>query len=246
MSWEQFFNTVVKLARKHGPTILAAGKLAIDWFKALKPKIADWWNGKKIAIIGPVAVGKNSFYNRLQGIPIPQEHINTKSLENQPRFIIKRILEDTVFKITVKRSQNVGGEAEQRDRFWMDACKNSDVIFYLLTLANLKEGEYKAGGRIHHDLEWLAKHLGHMGTRPKIHFLVNKIDLELKQITDYDEFVEQLKPVIVEFEETVHRVLGGYKKRITGISAISMLDEGIFNRSFVTVLESVYDAVHCK
>jgi hypothetical protein len=246
MSWVRFWKTLKEIA-KWVPVIVVAAKKAYDWFKELKPHVRDWWQGKKIAIIGPTAVGKNSLYNRLQDKPIPSEHINTKAMEDIPKFKLRRHLPDgKEFEITVKRSTNVGGEKEQRDRFWFDACKSSDVIFYMLSLDDLRKGRYKPGGRVHEDLEWLAQHLGEMSSSPKIHFLVNKIDLELKQMADYDEFVEQLKPKVIEFDEITHRILGRYKARITGISATSMLDDGIFNRSLVLVLESVYDAVHRK
>jgi hypothetical protein len=243
MAWDRFFRIVrelLDLASKHGPKIH-------EWWNGLRATVSEWWNGKKLAIIGPTAVGKNSFYNRLQGNPIPNEHINTKAVENIPKFTLQRHLHDgKVFQITVKRSTNVGGEKEQRDRFWFDACKGSDVIFYMLSLEDLKKQSYKSGGRVHEDLEWLAEHIGQMKSNPKIHFLVNKLDLELGQSADYDSFVEQLKPLVMEFEDMVRRILGGYKARITGISATSMMDDGIFHRSFALILESVYDAVHRK
>ena len=37
----------------------------------------DWWSGKKIAVIGPTASGKDSFLARLQNREIPEVHSNT-------------------------------------------------------------------------------------------------------------------------------------------------------------------------
>ena len=120
------------------------------------------------------------------------------------------------------------------------------MIFYMLSLEDLKKKSYGLGGRVYEDLEWLAQHLGQMKSNPRVHFIVNKIDLELRQLADYDSFVEQLKPLVMEFDDMARRILGGYKARIAGISAMSMMDDGIFHRSFALVLESVYDAVHRK
>ena len=37
----------------------------------------DWWSGKKIAVIGPTASGKDSFLARLQNREIPEIHSNS-------------------------------------------------------------------------------------------------------------------------------------------------------------------------
>lgn len=246
MSWGNFWKTLKEII-KWAPVVIGGIRKAYEWVEELAPRVRDWWQGKKIAIIGPTAVGKNSFYNRLRGQPIPIEHINTRALEDVPEFKLQRELPDgKTFEIHVKRSSNVGGEHEQRERFWLDACRGSDVIFYMLTLSDLQEGWFREGGRVHDDLEWLGRHFGVMRSSPKVHFLVNKIDLELKKVADYDSFLERLKPLVEEFESTVKRIFGRYKQRNTGISATSMLDEGIFNRSLVLVLESVYESVHRK
>ena len=36
-----------------------------------------WWSGKKIAVIGPTASGKDSFLARLQNRAIPEVHANS-------------------------------------------------------------------------------------------------------------------------------------------------------------------------
>lgn len=230
----------IKWAKIVGPHV-------IDWLNQIRPQVREWWHGKKIAIIGPTAVGKNSFYLRLQGLPIPRKHINTKALEDVPKFKFRRVLPDgRKFEIKVNRSRNVGGEKEQRDRFWLDACKEADVIFYMLSLKDLREGAYKDGNRVSEDLSWLGDQLGHMNGSPKVHFLINKVDVDLKVADDYDCFVEELKPLLGEFENAAKRALGPYSVRITGISPTSMSNDRIFNNSFTLVLESVYEATHRK
>jgi hypothetical protein len=39
--------------------------------------VIDWWSGKKIAVIGPTASGKDSFLARLQNREIPEVHSNS-------------------------------------------------------------------------------------------------------------------------------------------------------------------------
>ena len=100
MAWDIFLRIIreiVNFIDKHGPKMH-------EWWNDLRTTVSEWWNGKKIAIIGPTAVGKSSFYNRLQDNPIPTEHINTKAMENIPKFTLKRHLHDgKEFQITVKR-----------------------------------------------------------------------------------------------------------------------------------------------
>lgn len=239
--WTRFFlKALEKLAHIALPSIL-------DWAKRLPEKVLNWWNGKKISVIGPIAVGKNSFYLRLQEKAIPDQHVNTKSPEDVPQFSIERILPDGKrFSITVKRSINVGGEKEQRDRFWLDACRGADIIFYMLTITDLREKKYVPGCRISDDLVWLSNHIGKLNGTPRIHFLVNKVDLELKDLHEYEEFAKELGPLINDFASTTKTLLGDYSTRVTGISPISMLDESIFNRSFALVLDAISEVCYAK
>src|SRR5436853_515558 len=108
--WDQFIKVVGKLLADVGKVLLWKA------VEALRKKVIDWWKGKKLAVIGPTAVGKNSFYHRLKGEDVPEKHQQTRGVERIPPFAVKHTLPDgRVFKIHVKRSVNIGGETDQRE-----------------------------------------------------------------------------------------------------------------------------------
>jgi len=241
MSWVTFFAKawkVIKEAIKYAPVV-------IELFRDLPPRIRRWWNRKKIAVIGPTAVGKNSLYHRLKDEPIPDDHNQTKGAERIPNFNYRRTLPNgKQFEVTFKRCINVGGEMAERNRYWFDACDDADVIFYMITLDDLKNQKFRQGSRIHSDLKWLATHMGKMRPNVLVHLLVNKIDKELEGGEEYTEFVAKLKPPLDELESTANALFGDYKAKLTGISPTSMKDDHIFAVSFPKALEAVYEAVH--
>jgi hypothetical protein len=72
-----------------------------------------WWSGKKIAVIGPTASGKDSFLARLQNKEIPEVHSNSAAGEKIKSFKVKLALSDNqVIDITCKGMINIGGEAD--------------------------------------------------------------------------------------------------------------------------------------
>src|ERR1022692_3090320 len=71
----------------------------------------DWWSGKKIAVIGPTASGKDSFLARLQNREIPLVHSNSPMGETVTSFSVKLALsKHQVIDITCKGVINIGGE----------------------------------------------------------------------------------------------------------------------------------------
>jgi len=52
----------------------------------------DWWSGKKIAVIGPTASGKDSFLARLRNQEIPRVHANSTMGETVESFPVKLAL----------------------------------------------------------------------------------------------------------------------------------------------------------
>ena len=72
-----------------------------------------WWSGKKIAVIGPTASGKDSFLARLQNKEIPEVHSNSAMGEKIKSFKVNLALSDRqVIDITCKGMVNIGGEAD--------------------------------------------------------------------------------------------------------------------------------------
>src|ERR1019366_10040755 len=76
----------------------------------------DWWSGKKIAVIGPTASGKDSFLARLQNQEIPRVHANSPMGEKIKSFPVKLALSSRqAIDITCKGVINIGGEKDYRD-----------------------------------------------------------------------------------------------------------------------------------
>ena len=75
MAWGSY------LLKKLFDALISAGlKAGLPFFGQLSRKAHAYWNGKKIAIIGATASGKDSLFNRLEGkkfrrLTIKQEHL---------------------------------------------------------------------------------------------------------------------------------------------------------------------------
>jgi GTPase SAR1 family protein len=211
----------------------------------IAPIVRKWWNGKKIAIIGPPAVGKNSFYRRLKGEALLKKYVQTTGTNKVKSFTFRQTLPNGKdFRMRCKRCINVGGENRERDRYWLNACKDADIIFYMIDLKDLKKREYREQSRIYSDLKWLATNFGEMKANTLVHFMINKIDVDLLDSAKYKEFIERIRPKQEELEKTAKNIFGAYEKRLTGITPISMKDKHIFKTALPMVLDAVYNSVH--
>src|SRR5665811_714532 len=89
----------------------------------------NWWTGKKIAVIGPTASGKDSFLARLQNREIPKVHSNSPMGERVKSFRVKLTLSHhKAIDIYCKGVINIGGETDYRDApsGWLAVCKDAD------------------------------------------------------------------------------------------------------------------------
>ena len=207
----------------------------------------DWWSGKKIAVIGPTASGKDSFLARLQNREIPRVHSNSPMGEKVKSFRVKLALSHhRVIDITCKGVTNVGGETDYRDApaGWLAVCKDADVVFYVMTIKDLSDKRFLSGRRIRQELDWLLNALPHLKQDALIHILINKIDQEIESHTDYRALAEELAKELSALEQTVKTVLHPYETRYTGATLISMKNKQIYTRAINDVLVSVYSAFH--
>src|ERR1019366_1621182 len=191
----------------------------------------DWWSGKKIAVIGPTASGKDSFLARLQNREIPRVHSNSPMGEKVKSFRVKLALSNhQVIDVTCKGVINIGGETDYRDApaGWLAVCKDADVVFYVMTIQDLSYKRFLNGRRIRQDLDWLLTALPHLKRGALIHILVNKIDEEIESHTDYRALAEELAKELSALEETVKNVLHPYEARYTGTTLISMKNKQIY------------------
>jgi len=207
----------------------------------------DWWSGKKIAVIGPTASGKDSFLARLQNQEIPRVHSNSTMGERIKSFDVKLALSNRqVIDITCKGVINIGGEADYRDApsGWLSVCKDADVVFYVMTVNDLSKRRFLKGRRIRQDLDWLLTALPHLKQDALIHILINKIDEQIESHTDYRALAEELAAEMNELDKIVIEVLHPYEARYTGATLISMKNKQIYTRAINIVFRAVYSALH--
>jgi len=207
----------------------------------------DWWSGKKIAVIGPTASGKDSFLARLQNREIPQVHANSAMGEKIKSFPVKLTLSNhRVIDITCKGVINIGGETDYRDApsGWLSVCKDADVVFYIMTVSDLSGKRFIKGRRIRHDLDWLLTALPHLKSGALLHILINKIDTQIESHTDYQLLAGKLARDLAELDTTVRSVLHPYEARYTGATLISMKSKQIYTRAINIVFRAVYSAFH--
>lgn len=248
MAWHKTLFSTIKTIGSAIAAVATVAKIAQkldEIIKSWKPSVRNWWNGKKIAVLGPTAAGKNSLYNRLKGLPIPTEHAQTRGAEKVDKFEFSFSLPNRKeFKISCKRAVNVGGERDERDRYWFHACDNADIVFYLLTVDDLKAGRFEPGSRIHNDFEWLASKLPKMTSHVLVHILVNKIDLIFTSDRTYKDIDADLQPALQELERSARSAFGPYQDRLTGATPTSMKNDHLFAVSFSLALQAVYDTVN--
>jgi hypothetical protein len=207
----------------------------------------DWWSGKKIAVIGPTAAGKDSFLARLQNREIPEVHSNSPMSEKVKSFRVKLALSNhQVIDITCKGVINIGGETDYRDApsGWLSVCADADVVFYVMTVNDLSKKRYLKGRRICQDLDWLLTAMPHLKPGALIHILINKIDEEIESHIDYRSLAEELAEELSELNTTVNNVLHPYESSYTGATLISMKNKQIYTRAVNDALRSVYSAFH--
>jgi len=207
----------------------------------------DWWCGKKIAVIGPTAAGKDSFLARLQNQDIPQIHTNSAMGEKVKSFPVKMALSNRrVVDVTCKGVINIGGETDYRDdpSGWLAVCQDADVIFYVMTVNDLSAKRYLKGRRVRQDLDWLLTAMPHLKQDALIHILINKIDQQIESHTDYQALGDELARELGALHRTARSVLHPYEDRYTGATLISMKNKQVYTRAINIVFRAVYCAFH--
>ena len=207
----------------------------------------EWWAGKKIAVIGPTASGKDSFLARLQNREIPRVHTNSPMGERVKSFKVKFALSNhQLVDITCKGVINIGGETDYRDApaGWLAVCKDADVVFYVMTIKDLTGKRFLNNRRIRQDLGWLLTALPYLKRGALIHILINKIDEEIESHTDYQALAAELATEIEALERTARTVLHPYEARYTGATLISMKNKQIYTRAINHAFRAVYSAFH--
>lgn len=245
--WEDIIKKVVLLVIADG------AKELIKFAKDKVDPFIKWWSGKCIAVIGPTASGKNSLFRKLRRLEAPTEHIQTRGAEKIDTFKFHWPLPDKTFiEFRCRNAINVGGEIDERERFWLESTKNADVIFYLVDLEKLLEVEnYKdsdAINRIKSDFKWMATNIPNFKAASSIHILINKIDVLTtdSEISDIQDKLEQISELIRHLEDLARGILGLHFDKVSGLSPISMIDGYIFSNYFTQALKSIFNSQSTK
>lgn len=214
-----------------------------DFFVQTSATVINWWKGKKLAIIGAEGTGKDTLWNRLQGLaPLDTPELKEGRI---PQFKIDfRLSDGSHINLNCKRSLNRGGEENHRDQEngWRAVCEDADVIFYLVSIEELIQKTYRAG-RVQKDLEWLLLNLPYLKKNSHIHILINKIDHHLKDHTQYEAFKEKMAEEKQEFDQFVRENLSPWDKSYTGSTLISVYNEHLYLKGIETVFNRVHQFI---
>ncbi|WP_175926353.1 GTPase domain-containing protein [Burkholderia cepacia] len=234
MSWMSvFFKVVGNLAVAATDFVIEKIPQAIVWLK-------KWWTGKTIAIIGPTATGKNSMFSRLRKETVPAEHIQTRGAEKVADFKISWPLpQGDHVDFYCRRSINIGGEIDERERYWLQACEGADVIFYLLDGEKLQLAPDRTFERFRDDMRWLVTNFRHFKPSVTVHLLLNKIDVTLGAYPYSPPALDSMAKLVQAIEEEAKDCLAEYFQRVTGVTPISMSDEHLFNKYFSGALTAI-------
>lgn len=179
-------------------------------------------------------------FSRLRKDPIPTEHIQTRGAEKVTDFKVSWPLpQGEHVDFHCKRSINVGGEIDERERYWLQTCEGADVIFYLLDSVKLGESHVATIERFRDDMRWLVTNFRHFRPSVTVHLLLNKIDLTLGPYPHTSSALNSMKDLVDSMEREAKNALEEYFKRVTGVTPISMADEHLFNKYFASTLSAV-------
>lgn len=245
--WDEIIKKVVMIVIADG------AKELIKFAKDKVDPLRKWWNGKCIAVIGPTASGKNSLFRKLRRLEAPSEHIQTRGAEKIDTFKFNWPLPDkTSIEFRCRNAINVGGEIDERERFWLESTKNADVIFYLIDLEKLLKVEnYKDSdvvNRIKSDFKWMATSIPNFKAASSIHILINKIDVLTinSEVSEIEDKLKQIREVITHLEDLAKSIFGLHFHRVSGLSPISMIDGYLFSKYFTEALNSIFNTQSTK
>lgn len=224
---------------------------AIEYLPKIIKSVQNFLRGKNIAIIGATASGKNAMFDMLQNKEISSEYNQTRGIQELDTFKIRYTLPNNVeVNFTLKKCKNVGGEEDQRDDGnWRVACKDADIIFYLIDTKKLLDSPIETMQRIKDDLKWVSQNFPAFHLNKVFHLLLNKVDLLLVDIPveDQESYLnEKLEMYINELENFTSKIFSQYSSRVTGVHPISMTDNYTFNKYFPTALIDIVKKVEAN
>ncbi|MFT9025345.1 Rab family GTPase [Acetobacter indonesiensis] len=205
--------------------------------------------GKRIAVIGATASGKNSLIARLRSEKVPTEHAQTRGSEIVRKYTIRfPVPGHKPIEFTALKSMNVGGEEDERDRFWADACRESDIVFYLIDVKRLISNREATLKRFREDITWIrsegfgGKNNGVFKSEMKLAIVANKIDALhdiYKNDADLQAVTSASLSIISEIDAIARSALGPAGGWLTGVYPLSTTDDNLFTLLFSAILADV-------
>lgn len=231
------------------------GVKVIDKESGLSDILRNFWNkikgldGKRIAVIGATASGKNSLIARLRSEKVPTEHAQTRGSETVEKYDIRfPVPGHKPIEFKALKSVNVGGEEDERDRFWADACRDSDIVFYLVDVNRLISDRASTMKRVREDITWIRRQgLGGSGggvfkSGMKLSIIANKVDT-LQEIyksdVDLDAVSSAAFAITSEIDTIAKSALGPASPWLTGVYPLSIADDDLFTLLFSAILADV-------
>lgn len=216
----------------------------------LLSSLKQWFYGKNIGILGATASGKNSFFNRLKGKDLDAQYAQTRGTEKVETFEISyRLSENDYIKFKCKNAVNVGGETDEKDRYWSDIAKSADILFYLIDIEKIEQKNKIYIERLRDDLFWIYSHSSQMKPNSKLYLILNKIDVlvgDYKTSEDYENHIsESIKNSYQLIKNIVKNIFENTNKTdfnfISGIYPISMKDKYLFDKYFFHIISDIYN-----
>lgn len=218
-------------------------------------KLKNWWHGKSIGVLGATATGKNSLFNRLKDDNFSENYIQTRGTENIKTFKVSYRLNDKDYiEFKCKNSVNVGGETDERERYWGDILKNSDILFYLIDIEKVAKQSNSYMERLQDDLLWLHACCSKMKNGAKIYIILNKIDVLIgdckKNGLNEEMISKSIEEPIGNVSNIIEDIFGildnGDIDGISGVYPISIKDKNLFHKYFKQIIKDIYEKENKK
>lgn len=205
-----------------------------DSFAFLKTKLF----GKKMVILGATATGKDSLIAKLRGASLPRHHSQTTASETVNSHTLTWRFSSKELQMKTSKSINVGGEPDKRERDWLDASHDADIILYLIDAGKLQEKPKETLERFEEDLEWLNKVSKSLKENYKIAFVFNKIDLLLG---DEGAMLEEVANNIQQIDNVVCQYIGN--RHYAGTFPLSLKNTYLYERCSVGILNGISNKI---
>jgi len=190
--------------------------------------------GKTIVILGPPESGKTTLLRVLQNPEVAGKELESyrkTEVDEVKTFNCKWKLDpgsgqQIEFRLKVRKTSDVGGEAYLRENHWGSAIKDAEILIYVFDLMRFLDdttGIYKE--RIKHDFDWLLVN----SQKPKVNFsmmvVANKADLycDRKSFAAFEEAHRNT------FDGFLNELRSGWKpgirNNIKGLTVLSLTDQ---------------------